>query len=55
MAIELPKKRQKVRGSKKLRQSAKNKRSGKYVRAYNRCVKRSGRWRGKKVAPIPKG
>ncbi len=37
------------RGNKKLGRSARNRASGKFKRAYDRCVKRTGRWRGKKV------
>ena len=48
-SIILPK-RHKTGGSKKLRRSAKNKRSGKYLRQYKRTVARTGRWRGKRAS-----
>lgn len=35
------------RKSKKWRQSAHNKETGKYARAFARCVRRTGKWRGK--------
>ncbi len=30
----------------KARQNAKNKKSGKYLKAFTKCVKKTGRWRG---------
>ena len=37
-------------GSKKGRQQMNNLRKGKYRKAFIRCVKRTGKWRGKKVS-----
>lgn len=36
-------------GSRKGKQSAKNKKSGKYSKQFSRTVKNTGRWRGKKI------
>jgi hypothetical protein len=36
----------------KERRSAKNKRTGKYIRQFARTVRRTGRWRGKKFDKI---
>lgn len=35
--------------SKKGRQQGRNQRTGKYKKAFIRCVKRTGKWRGKKA------
>ncbi len=37
-------------GSKKGRQQVRNLRTGKYRKAFIRCVKRTGKWRGKKAS-----
>ena len=42
-------KKTKTGGSKKKARSARNKQSGKCKRQFDRTVKRTGRWRGKKI------
>jgi len=38
------------KGSKKWRRQLSNQRRGKYRKAFIRCVKRTGKWRGKKAS-----
>ncbi len=42
--------RKKRGGSKKGRQQGKNLRTGKCSKAFIKCVKKTGKWRGKKVS-----
>jgi hypothetical protein len=47
MLVKTSKKQRPKKGSKKWRRQVSNTKRGKYRKAFIRCVKRTGKWRGK--------
>lgn len=48
----MAKKQRRRSGSKNWRRKVANERRGKYRKAFLRCVKRTGKWRGKKASVL---